>query len=59
MNSTKKLWISLAGLLVVSFGVLLMLGGEIHRQAPPMPETTPFTAAMTILSSDCRAVKAG
>lgn len=39
MNSTKKLWISLAGLLLVSFGVLLFLGGEIHRQAPPMPET--------------------
>jgi nitric oxide reductase subunit B len=39
MNSTKRLWISLAGLLLVSFGVLLFLGGEIHRQAPPMPET--------------------
>ena len=43
MNSIKKLWISLAGLLLVSFGVLLFLGGEIHRQAPPMPESVVTT----------------
>jgi len=50
MNSTKKLWISLAGLLVVSFGVLLMLGGEIHRQAPPMPETVMTTDGETVFT---------
>jgi len=43
MNSIKKLWFSLAGLLLVSFGVLLFLGGEIHRQAPPMPESVVTT----------------
>ena len=38
MTTTQKLWTGLAALLAVSFGVLLWMGGEIHRQAPPMPE---------------------
>jgi nitric oxide reductase subunit B len=38
MDSTRKLWIGLAVLLVSSFGVLLWMGNTIYRQAPPMPE---------------------
>jgi nitric oxide reductase subunit B len=38
MDSTRKLWTGLGILLVVSFAVLLLMGGEIHRKAPPMPE---------------------
>ena len=38
MDSTRKLWIGLASLLAVSFGVLLFMGGEIYRKAPPLPE---------------------
>lgn len=38
MGNTRKLWSGLVGLLVASFAVLLFMGGEIHRQAPPMPE---------------------
>jgi nitric oxide reductase subunit B len=38
MDSTRKLWIGLGTLLVVSFGVLLFMGGEIYRQAPPLPD---------------------
>ena len=38
MESTRKLWIVLATLLVVSFGVLLWAGTEIFRAAPPIPE---------------------
>ena len=38
MDTTRKLWIGLAALLIAGFGVLLWMGGEIHRQAPPMPE---------------------
>ena len=38
MSSTRKLWLGLAALLVVSFSVLLWAGGEIFRAAPPMPE---------------------
>ncbi len=44
MNITRRLWVGLGTLLVVSFGVLLWVGGEIHNQAPPMPER--------VLSSD-------
>jgi nitric oxide reductase subunit B len=38
VNTTRRLWIALATLLAVGFGVLLWMGGEIHRQAPPLPE---------------------
>ena len=38
MNSTRKLWAGLTVLLIASFAVLLWVGSEIHRQAPPIPE---------------------
>ena len=38
MTSTRKLWILLAALLVVSFSVLLWSGHQIYVNAPPMPE---------------------
>jgi nitric oxide reductase subunit B len=39
----KRLWIGFAAVIVVSFTVLGYYGGEIYRQAPPVPErvTTP------------------
>jgi nitric oxide reductase subunit B len=37
MNSNRKLWMGLGILLVVSFGVLLWVGTEIHRVMPPIP----------------------
>jgi len=48
MSQTRKLWLGLAALLLSSFAVLLWMGGEIHRQAPPMPETV-VTASGDIL----------
>ena len=38
MNSAHKLWIGLGALLVASFAVLLLMGGEIYRHMPPMPD---------------------
>ena len=38
MSSTRRLWIVLALMLAGMFAVLLWMGGEIHRTAPPMPE---------------------
>jgi len=38
VDATKKLWLGLGTLLVVSFAVLLWAGTEIFRSAPPMPE---------------------
>lgn len=37
MTDTKRLWILLSVLLVVSFGVLLWSGARIYQSAPPMP----------------------
>ena len=39
MNQTRKLWLGLAALLLSGFSLLLWMGGEIHRQEPPMPES--------------------
>ena len=38
MTNVKKLWLFLAFLLFVSFGVLIWSGNQIYQQAPPMPE---------------------
>ena len=38
MGSTRRLWIGLAVLLIGSFSVLLWVGADINRNAPPMPE---------------------
>ncbi|ASR42325.1 nitric oxide reductase large subunit [Xanthomonas citri pv. mangiferaeindicae] len=38
MSSTRKLWIGLTALLLASFAVLLWVGSEVHRKAPPMPD---------------------
>src|SRR6478736_3129547 len=38
MDQTRKLWMGLIALLLSSFALLLWMGGEIHRQSPPMPE---------------------
>ena len=38
MENARTLWIALGTLLAVSFAVLLLVGGEIYRQAPPVPE---------------------
>ena len=33
----KKLWISFAAVLVVSFGILGWIGTRIYQQMPPLP----------------------
>jgi nitric oxide reductase subunit B len=48
MNSTKKLWVYLATLLIASFATLLWTGGEIYRASPPMPERVVSTDAQVI-----------
>jgi nitric oxide reductase subunit B len=50
MNDTRKLWLGLATLLVVSFSVLLWAGGEIFRAAPPMPERVVGTNGQVVYS---------
>ena len=48
MENTRKLWIGLGALLAISFSVLLYMGGEIHRQAPPMPERVVSTGGTVL-----------
>lgn len=38
MSTTSRLWIALAGLLGITFAVLLWTGREIYHKAPPMPD---------------------
>lgn len=48
MNGTRKLWICLAILLAAPFSTLLWTGGEIVRQAPPMPDRVVATDGRVI-----------
>jgi nitric oxide reductase subunit B len=52
MSNTRKLWIGLAVLLVVSFAVLLLMGNQIYRQAPPVPDNVVAADGSVIYNSD-------
>ncbi|GAB2661013.1 nitric-oxide reductase large subunit [Arenimonas aestuarii] len=52
MSSTKKLWLGLAALLVVSFSALLWVGSEIHRVMPPIPEKVVTTSGDVVFTRD-------
>jgi nitric oxide reductase subunit B len=46
------LWYALATLLVVSFSVLLLMGREIYRQAPPVPERIVMTDGSVVATRE-------
>ena len=48
MSSTRKLWILLTSLLVVSFGVLLLIGRDISVKMPPIPERVVSASGETV-----------
>jgi nitric oxide reductase subunit B len=48
--STRKLWYALAGMLAVSFGILLFLGRQIYLQAPPVPEQVVATSGRVVFT---------
>lgn len=52
MSTTRRLWIGLITLLVASFGVLLWMGGDIHRQAPPMPDRVMTESGETVFTRE-------
>jgi nitric oxide reductase subunit B len=52
MDPTRRLWLGLGALLTLSFAVLLFMGGEIHRQAPPMPERVVSADGSTLWTRD-------
>lgn len=52
MFNSKKLWLWLGAIFVLSFAVLGLLGREIFVKAPPVPETVATTAGQTIYTKD-------
>jgi nitric oxide reductase subunit B len=50
MHPTRRLWLGLGSLLGVTFAVLLWMGGEVHRHAPPMPERVATADGRTIFT---------
>ncbi|KGO99758.1 nitric-oxide reductase large subunit [Novilysobacter defluvii] len=38
MDTTRRLWMGLGALLIVSFGIMLWIGRDIYQTAPPIPE---------------------
>jgi len=50
MDTTRKLWLGLAALLLASFGVLLYMGSDIHQKAPPMPDKVVTESGQTLFT---------
>ena len=46
----RRLWIILAGSMVVMFGTLLWFGAQIYQQAPPIPEAVQSESGETIFT---------
>ncbi|PJK30179.1 nitric-oxide reductase large subunit [Minwuia thermotolerans] len=51
-RSLTRLWVALALILVASFSTLLLLGREIHREAPPIPEAVLSLDGATIYTRE-------
>ncbi|HRQ45918.1 MAG TPA: nitric-oxide reductase large subunit [Rhodocyclaceae bacterium] len=50
MNQTRRLWWILGIMFVLSFSTLGWIGGEIYRQAPPMPERVVSSDGTTLFT---------
>lgn len=48
--NTKRLWLILALVMAASFTVLGLMGREIHREAPPIPERVVDAAGATLIT---------
>jgi len=48
----KKLWIAFTAVFIISFGVLLWIGTEIFRQAPPIPNEVVTTEGKVLIGND-------
>lgn len=48
MSTHRRLWIALGVLLSTTFAVLLLVGNDIYRSAPPMPERVVSTSGETV-----------
>ena len=48
----KRLWILLIASLVVSFSILLLVGGEIYQMAPPIPKAVVTESGRVVYTRD-------
>ena len=52
MAQYKKLWLTLLGVLIVTFGFLGYFGKEVYRQAPPIPERVATQDGTVLFTKD-------
>jgi nitric oxide reductase subunit B len=50
MSTTRRLWVALGLLLGSTFAVLLWMGSEIHRSAPPLPQQVVSTSGQVLFT---------
>ncbi len=51
-SSLGRLWLALALVVIVSFGLLSFYGGEIYQYAPPIPEQIMSTSGEVVFTGD-------
>ncbi len=49
---TRRLWLGLGALLIVSFSIMLWIGRDIYQTAPPMPEQVITESGQVLYSKD-------
>ncbi|MFV0645675.1 MAG: cbb3-type cytochrome c oxidase subunit I, partial [Sphingomonadaceae bacterium] len=52
MSTTKRLWIGLTTIVLASFAVMLWLGSDLMRTAPPIPEQVVTESGQIIMTRD-------
>ena len=52
MSTTKRLWLGLAAIVIASFGVMLWLGSDLMRTAPPVPERVVTQSGQVVFTRD-------
>ena len=52
MSTTKRLWIGLAAVIFAGFAVMLWLGSDLMRTAPPIPERVVTASGRTVFTRD-------
>lgn len=52
MSTTKRLWIGLAAIVFAGFAVMLWLGADLMRTAPPIPERVVTQSGRTLFTGN-------
>ena len=52
MSTVKRLWLGLAAIVIVSFAVMLWLGADLMRTAPPIPEAVVTESGHTVFTRE-------